>query len=168
MLRSKLGCLAGFAVLIVMTLEVFVFIKLAGLVDDYLGLAILAAAMSYAGVRLAMYHGSRLGLDLMSGNIGNRMVALIGAVLLAIPGFAHGIIGILLQIPILQRLLAKPAAALAMSMIRNTMGKMSGSAMGAGNPFGAFGGFQLKGGPKIPPGPVKTYDTTAEKVDDRK
>lgn len=165
MLPRKFLMLFLLLALVVVAGEIWVFIQLARAFDgEYLGLAILAALMSYAGVRLSMYHSRRLAIDLMSGRIGNRMVGLAGAVLLAVPGFAHGIVGLLLQIPVLQRAFAKPASTLAMSMLRNAMGGgFSGGMPGGVNPFEMMGGFMQKGS-----GPVKTIDTTAERVDEKK
>ncbi len=168
----KLGCLGVLLAIGVLAGELWVFLEIGRRVDDYVLIGILAFAMSYAGVRLTIFHATRLPLEMMTGNIGGRFVALIGGVLLAFPGLCTGVIGLLLQIPLVQRLFARPAGTIATGLVSHALR----NAMGGTNKFaGMFPGMRMKDAKPddrarfdVPPGlppkgkPPKTYDTTAE------
>jgi UPF0716 family protein affecting phage T7 exclusion len=168
--------LFSLAALLVFAGEAFVYVQLCRLVDEWLGFAILAALMMFFGVKLLIYHGKLIGADMLSGNLGRRMVALIGAVLLVFPGLVTGVIGLLLQLPFMQALFAKSASKLGAVVMRTAMSKAMGmKSFPGGNPFaGPLAGMSMFPGmkpddrisldpKKKPPKPPKTYDTTVEK-----
>ncbi len=109
-------------------------------------------------------------------NLGRRVVTLAGAVLLAIPGYATDVLGLLLILPPMPWLLGKAGAAIGMAVVRVSMKRMMGG--GGGGPFAGgmagFAGFPFPkpdGSMPFPrPGagrPGRTYDVQPERDHDR-
>jgi UPF0716 family protein affecting phage T7 exclusion len=136
--------------------------------DRILPVVLLLIATSYIGVRVAIWHGRKLPMDLLAGNAGRRLIAVAGGALLAFPGFASDALGLLLLLPPVQSLLAGLGQRIAMSLLRNIMGRMGGGGMPGGFP-GMPGGFPGGPFPGMKPDdrmfkpPHKTIDTTVEK-----
>jgi UPF0716 family protein affecting phage T7 exclusion len=182
-MKGRAGCLLLLLVLGALCVELWAVLSLARIrwVDDRFGafgLVLGIVAISYIGVRIAIYQGKRIPLEFMSGGAGRRLVGALGGVLLAFPGYLSDALGILLLLPPIQLLLAKGANTLAMAMARHAMKGMAGGGKGfpgfpgGGFPGGGFPGGPFPGGPfpgmkpddrRAFPRPTKTIDTTTEK-----
>jgi len=170
------GCLGILFVIALLALEFYVLLIAMDLMKDILGPLLVIAVMMVVGVKLAQFHAKRLPQALLSGQGGGRLIALIGALLILIPGFITDVIGLILQIPVVQRLFSKFGMVLAASLVKRAMGGGFKGFPGAGFPGGFPGaGFPggLPGGPfpgmkpdeRITtgkPGP-KTYDVQPDK-----
>ncbi len=176
------GCLFVLVLIAVMCGELYLLLDLIHRTGEPFGLLLLMAIICAVGVKLTAFHASKLPLAMMSGDIGRRMVAVIGGVLLVIPGFGTDVLGLLCQIPLIQRWFAGGAGKLGGALMRQAMQRMGGGAGGMpggpGGGFPMFPGMQPKGGFKplkpdeaarfgLPPLPPKgkkprDYDTTAE------
>jgi UPF0716 family protein affecting phage T7 exclusion len=157
-----LGCLFGLLILGALSVELWAFLWVRAQFEDTLGPLLLLIAISYIGVRIAVAQGRKLPMDLLAGTAGRRLIGVIGGALLAFPGFASDVPGILLLLPPVQLALASFGQRLAASLLRNIMGRMMG---GGSLPKGGFPGGLFPG---MKPDerfrkPVKTIDTTIEK-----
>ncbi len=185
-----MGCFSMVVLLAVLTGEAFVYAWLARAMDnEWLGAAIAMILLSVAGYRLLRWRGRRMAVTMMGGDPGRAFVHMFGALLIVIPGFATGAIGLLLQLPPVGKLFAGVARKAMMRMAKAAAGKMGqglglgglgggpfGPMAGGGSPF-AGGGSPFAGGgvPGFPFGAGglkpddgrrfkgKTIDTTAEK-----
>lgn len=159
-----LGCLGLLLVFGALCVELWGFLVVREWMDDTLGPILLVIAISYIGARIAIAHGRQLPLDLLAGKAGRRLVGVIGGALLAFPGFISDIPGLLFLLPPVQIALGGLGQRIAMSLLRNAMGKMM---PGGGFP-GGMGGFPGGPFPGMQPDerfrkPTKTIDTTVEK-----
>lgn len=154
-----LGCLVGLLMLGAFSVELWVFLIVRERFDDTLGPLLLLIATTYIGVRVAIWHGRKLPLEMLAGHGGRRLVGVLGGALLAFPGFASDGLGLLLLLPPVQTVLASFGQRLAASLLRNVMGRMMGK---GGLPGGMFPG--IKPDERFRK-PTKTIDTTAEKAD---
>lgn len=169
-----LGCIGFLLFVLLLCVEFYVLLVVMGWVKDILGPILVLVALMVVGVKLAQFHAKRLPLDLMSGKGGGRLIALIGALLIAVPGFITDVIGLLLQLPVVQRLFSKLGMALAASVVKRAMGGgFKGFPGGAGFPGGFPPGAGFPGGPfpgmkpddRITTGKSgpKTYDVQPDK-----
>jgi UPF0716 family protein affecting phage T7 exclusion len=163
-MNRGLGCLMLLLVLGAFAGELWVFLVVRERVDDTLGPLLVIIATSYIGVRVAIWHGQKLPLDLLAGTAGRRLIAVLGGVLLAFPGLVSDVLGLLLLLPPLQSVLAGFGQRLASSLMRNIMSRMGGGSFPGGMP----GGFPGGPFPGMKPDdrftkPTKTIDTTLEK-----
>jgi UPF0716 family protein affecting phage T7 exclusion len=166
----RLGCLLLVVLLSLVLGEIWLALKIAWRFEDnYLAVILLLAGMTWLGIKLAAFHARKLMADLFTGDVGSRMVAVIGALLLVFPGFATGALGLLLQIPLIRKPFAKFGALAAVLLMKRGLGGKGGMPGGLGG-FSMFaGGFgnlrpdDSAGFPK----PTRTVDTTAERVDRR-
>ncbi|MBA3699940.1 MAG: FxsA family protein [Planctomycetes bacterium] len=168
----RFGCLGILLVIALLTLEFYVLLIAMDLMKDILAPLLIMAVMTVIGVKLAQFHAKRLPQALLSGQGGGRLIALIGALLILIPGFITDVIGLILQIPLVQRLFSKVGMVLAASLVKRAMGGGFKGFPGGGFPGAGFPG-GMPGGP-FPgmkpdehittgkPGP-KTYDVKPDK-----
>jgi UPF0716 family protein affecting phage T7 exclusion len=119
--------------------------------------------------------GSLLG---QNADAGRLMVSMVAGILLIVPGFFLDVVGLLLLLPPLQAGFGKLGQRIAMSLVRQQMGKMFAGGMPGGGMPGGFSGGGFPGGAfpgMIPRGPLmpdarlgrggKVVDVTAERVD---
>jgi UPF0716 family protein affecting phage T7 exclusion len=100
--------------------------------------------MLVIGVKLAKAHLPLIMAGLLTGTAGRHLIAVIGAILLAIPGLLSDVFGLLLLFPPVQILLGKLGTKLVSSISRFAMQRAMG---GAGGPFaGGFPGGGFPGG----------------------
>jgi UPF0716 family protein affecting phage T7 exclusion len=172
----KFGCLSILLVIAFLCLEVWVVQLVILRVHDVLGPILLVVATSIVGVKILQYQLKRLPQAIVGGNLGRRLVGVIGAVFIIVPGFISDALGLLLLLPPVQALLAGVGTVIGASLAKRTMGRMFGGGMfppgGAPGGFPGFpGGFPQGGFPALKPddqlpfgrpGP-KTYDVKPEK-----
>ncbi len=176
----SLGCLVLLGVIGFFCAEVYVFLlvveqtKRIWGTPDLLAPLLAVIATSWIGVRVAMYHGSKLPIEMLSGKAGQRMVAVLGGVALAFPGFVSDAIGLTLLLPPVQGLFAKSAGVLAGALARQAMSRAMGGKgfpgfPGGGMPGGPFPGMKPDDRRFFPKATkaTKTIDTTVEKDDDK-
>jgi UPF0716 family protein affecting phage T7 exclusion len=183
---KALGCLGILALLTWLALESLLYIQTARFLNERFGSVIgtggwwlpmlwIIAAVPL-GASMAKRHASQVMLGLLNGTAGRHVVGVIGGVLIALPGLASEIPGLLLLVPPIQKGLGALGNKIVASIVKRTMGGMMGGFGGKAAPggfpfpFGAAG----KGNPF--PGMTpradeaipfrkggKTYDTVAEK-----
>ncbi len=177
------GCFLVLGLIAALCGELYLFLVLWHRTEEPFGLLLLMAVICVVGVKLTAYHASKLPVALMSGDLGRRMVAVIGGVLLVIPGFGTDVLGLLCQIPLVQRWFAGGAGKLGSALMNQAMQRMGGAGKAGfpgapGGGFPMFPGMQAKGGftplkpdeaarfglPPLPPKGKKPrdYDTTSE------
>jgi UPF0716 family protein affecting phage T7 exclusion len=169
---GKAGCLFGLLILGALSVELWAWLCVAQRLDDYLVPILLVVASSILGIKLAIHHAKQLPLEFLSGKAGRRLVAIIGAALLAFPGFLSDVLALPLLLPPVQTLLSRWGQVIAGALLRQVMSRMaSGGRPGAGG-FAGFPGFP---GGSFPGGPFpgmqpdqriargKIIDTTVEK-----
>ncbi|HYE04993.1 MAG TPA: FxsA family protein [Planctomycetota bacterium] len=175
------GCLFVLVLIAVMCGELYLLLDLIQRTGEPFGLLLLMAVICVVGVKLTAFHAAKLPMAMMSGDLGRRMVAVIGGVLLVIPGFGTDVLGLLCQIPLVQRWFAGTGSRLGGALMRQAMERMGGGKFPGGGPGGGmpmFPGMQAKGGftplkpdeaakfglPPLPPKGKKPrdYDTTSE------
>jgi UPF0716 family protein affecting phage T7 exclusion len=107
-------------------------------------LLVWAVLMVVIGVKLAKAHLPQIMAGLLTGTAGRHLIAVIGAVLLAIPGLLSDVFGLVLLFPPVQILLGKLGTKLVSSISRFAMQRVMG---GKGGPFaGGFPGGGFPGG----------------------
>ncbi|HEX3133051.1 MAG TPA: FxsA family protein [Planctomycetota bacterium] len=148
----SLGCLGLLLFIALLCVEFYVLLVVMGWMKDVLGPLLIMAAMTVVGVKLAQFHAKRLPLALMSGQGGGRLIGLIGAVLIIVPGFITDILGLLLQLPLVQKLFSKVGMVLAASLVKRAMGGGFGKGFSGAFPGGGFPGAGFPGG--FPDGPI--------------
>jgi len=175
--KAKIGCLLALVIIGALSLELYVLLSLFGvrwIRDDVgaFGLILGLFVGGYLGVRVAMYHGTRIMPEFLTGGAGKRLVGLVGGVLLVFPGYLSDAAGLLLLLPPVQVLFSRFANLAVAAIARNAMQGMMG---GKGFPGGGFPGFPggFPGGGPFPgmkpddrgtfPRPTKTIDTTVDK-----
>ena len=144
---SKLGVWLFLGAVIAWTvLEIWVVVVLADVFREPLGVILTAFILSFIGYKLVRRQASGLPLAMMDGSIGRRVVGLLGAILLTLPGYVSGLIGIILLLPPVQVVFANVAGTIFQTMAKRTMEHM---AKGGGFPGGGFarGGFPGAGFP---------------------
>ena len=183
-----LGCLALLALVAWIGVELIVFYEATVWMNRHWESAIgsggwiicvvWTVAALVVGIKLGKWHAARIMGGLLNGTAGRHVLGLIGAALLAIPGLISDVFGVLLLLPVVQRLFSKVGAAVVAAVVKRTMGKMMGGGGMAG--FGGMGGMQFPGGgfpggpfpgmkPMTPddrarfPKPAKTIDVAPEK-----
>ncbi|TVR42887.1 MAG: FxsA family protein [Planctomycetota bacterium] len=190
-MMKGLGCLFLLLVLAVIVGEVLLIIYLGGPADPiggHLTLIILAVAATIIGIKLVRWRGKQIPQAMLTGRIGRAATGLIGAVLLIFPGLATGLVGLLMQLPPVQALLAGLMQKIFLVFTATAMKRMGGmGGMGGGFPGAGPGAgmtpaqmAQLQkmmggmaagmppqgGGPAIGKGkgkrPPKTYDVKPE------
>lgn len=143
-----LGCLGVLLFLGLLTVEFYGLLLVIGwLKNDIFAALLIMAGMTIVGVKLAQFHARRLPQALLSGQGGGRLIALIGALLIAVPGFLTDVIGLILQVPLVQRMFSKVGMALAASLVKRAMGGGLGKGFPGGFPGGGFPGGAFPGGP---------------------
>jgi UPF0716 protein FxsA len=170
----RFGCLGILLFLGLLTVEFYGLLVVIGwLKNDIFAALLIMAGMTVVGVKLAQFHAKRLPQALLSGQGGGRLIALIGALLIVVPGFITDVIGLILQVPLVQRMFSKLGMALAASLVKRAMGGGLGKGFPGAFPGGGFPGGAFPGGPfpgmkpddRITtgkPGP-KTYDVQPDK-----
>lgn len=180
----RFGCLGILLFIGLLTVEFYgVLVVIGWLKNDIFATLLILAVMTVVGVKLAQFHARRLPQALLSGQGGGRLIALIGALLIVVPGFITDVIGLILQIPLVQRMFSRFGMMLAASLVKRAMGGGFKGFPGAGFPGGGFppGGFPPGGFPggAFPGGPFpgmkpderitngkagpKTYDVQSDK-----
>jgi UPF0716 family protein affecting phage T7 exclusion len=145
------GCLGVLLFIGLLTVEFYGLLLVIGwLKNDIFAALLIMAGMTVVGVKLAQFHAKRLPQALLSGQGGGRLIALIGALLIVVPGFFTDVIGLILQIPPVQKLFSKVGMMLAASLLKRAMGGGFKGFPGAGFPGGGFPGGFPPGG--FPPG----------------
>ena len=145
-----LGCLGLLLIIFLLCVEFYgVLVVIGWLKNDIFAVVMILIAMTVVGIKLAQFHAKRLPMALMSGQGGGRLIALIGALLIVVPGFITDVIGLTLQIPFVQRLFSKIGMTLAASLVKRAMGGGFGKGFPGGFPGGGFpgGGFPGAGFP---------------------
>ena len=156
----RFGCLAVLFVLALLSVELYVLWKVRGwMKEDDFALFLIVAALMFVGVKIVQFHLKRLGPAFVTGQIGGRIIGLIGGLLVAIPGFITSVIGLLLQIPLVQKMFSRIGMMLAASIMKRALGGGFGKSFSGGFPGGGFpGGFPGGGFPggfpgnALPPG----------------
>ena len=142
---GKVGCLLILLVLGLLSVELWFMLALAEWIGpprnpEYLGSILGVVVLSVIGIQLARHRSRRLPQAMMAGAPGPAFVALLGAALIALPGYLSSAIGLLLQLPPLQRAFGRVAAAMLMRNLQKMAGRMGGM------PGGMPGGFPGMGG----------------------
>ena len=174
----RFGCLGILLVIALLALEFYGLLVVIGwLKNDIFAALLIMAVMTVVGVKLAQFHARRLPQALLSGQGGGRLIALIGALLIVMPGFISDVIGLILQVPLVQRMFSKVGMMLAASLVKRAMGGgfkgFPGGGFPGGLPPGGFPPGAFPGGlfPGMKPderitngkaGP-KTYDVQPDK-----
>lgn len=149
----RFGCLGILLFLALLTVEFYGLLVVIGwLKNDIFAALLIMAGMTVVGVKLAQFHAKRLPQALLSGQGGGRLIALIGALLIVVPGFITDVIGLILQVPLVQRMFSKLGMALAASLVKRAMGGGLGKGFPGGFPGGGFPGGGFPGG-AFPGGP---------------
>lgn len=138
-MANRLGCVFVLLVIAALTVEVYVMLVVSDATNEPFGTLLAVLVMMFAGWRLLRWHAARLPQGMMDGTLGRRAVGLFGAVLLAFPGFVSSGVGLLLQLPPLQRLFAGVAGRTVQRLSRRAAEQMA--ARGGGHPGGMPGGF---------------------------
>lgn len=166
----RFGCLGILLFIALLTLEFYgVLVVIGWLKNDIFATIMILAVMTVVGVKLAQFHARRLPQALLSGQGGGRLIALIGALLIVVPGFITDVIGLILQIPFVQRLFSKVGMVLAASLVKRAMGGGLGKGFPGGFPGGGFPGGPFPGmkpDDRITTGKSggpKTYDVKPDK-----
>ncbi|GDY11491.1 hypothetical protein LBMAG53_03680 [Planctomycetota bacterium] len=176
----SLGCLGFLLVLALGALEIWGFLLVVGWLNlifhsgGWLEAVLLQVAMIALGIWLVRRHAAALGPALAasltgkdSGAAGRRMVGLVGAILLIVPGFFSDVLGLLFQIGFVQGALSRIGQLLAIAAARQALAKMGGGAFPGAGPFP---GMQPRSGfPGMQPDDrvvrrPRILDTTAEPV----
>lgn len=169
----KFGCLSILLVIAFLCIELYVLLEVIQRVGDVLGPILLVIVTSVIGVKVLQYQLKHLPQAFVSGQIGRRLVGVIGAILLIVPGFVSDVVGLLFLLPPVQGLFAGLGAVVGASVAKRAMGRMFGG--GAFPPGGFPGGFPSGGFPGGFPGlkpddqlpfgrpTTKTYDVKPEK-----
>lgn len=175
-MRRGAGCLAPLLLIGLLALELWLVLEVGELIDEPLGAILLALGTSIAGWYLLRWRLRRLTVAAMAGRGSAAMIGAVGAILVVFPGFATGALGLLLQLPPLQTLVARAAGPLLQRQLRQAAQRMQG-AEGRGFPGGGFpgglGGMDGMGGMGgRPPDDRRAFprageaiDTTAERVE---
>ena len=155
----RFGCLAVLFVLALLSVELYVLLLVMGWMKDVLGPILIVCALIFVGVKIVQFHLKRLGPSFVTGQIGGRIIGLIGGLLVAVPGFITSVIGLLLQIPLVQKMFSRIGMVLAASIMKRALGGGFGKSFSGGFPGGGFpGGFPGGGFPggfpgnALPPG----------------
>jgi UPF0716 protein FxsA len=169
----SLGCLGVLLVIGLLAVELYALLVIIHAVGDVLGPVLGVVALSVLGFKVLGHHAKKLPEAFMTGKPGGRLVGVFGGILLVLPGYITGVLGLLLQIPLLQRLFSRFGQSAAAAIAKRTLGaRFPGMGGFPGMPPGGFPGMPpgLGGFPGMKPddrrgfGPSgKTYDTTAEK-----
>ncbi len=145
---KKLGCLFFIVILAVLAVEGWVLTLVAdwwrpGADSEYFGAILVLIGLSIFGVTLVRKKAASIMPSVMAGDFGGAAVGLLGGILIIIPGFITGAIGLLAQLPPVQKMFAKTAGTIMGAVIRQMVGRMGGQmpGMGAGMPGGFPGGF---------------------------
>lgn len=144
----RLGCLGILLFIALMCVEFYALLVVMGWMKDILGPLLIMAVVTVVGVKLAQFHAKRLPVALMSGPVqgGSRLIGLVGAILIIVPGFITDIIGLILQIPVVQRMFSRVGTVLAASLVKRAMGGGFGKGFPGGFPAGGFPGGGFPGG----------------------
>ena len=174
----RFGCLAVLFVIALLSVEFYVLLLVMDWMKDILGPIIILIVLSVIGVKIMQFHLKRLGPSFVTGQIGGRIIGLIGGLLVVIPGFITTIIGLLMQIPLVQKMFSRIGMMLAASIMKRALGGGFGKSFSGGFPGGGFpggalppGGFPgLKPDERLPLGKPtlgkskpKTYDVQPDK-----
>jgi UPF0716 family protein affecting phage T7 exclusion len=174
----RFGCLAVLFVIALLSVEFYVLLLVMEWMKDILGPIIILIVLSVIGVKIMQFHLKRLGPSFVTGQIGGRIIGLIGGLLVVIPGFITTIIGLLMQIPLVQKMFSRIGMMLAASIMKRALGGGFGKSFSGGFPGGGFpggalppGGFPgLKPDERLPLGKPtlgkskpKTYDVQPDK-----
>lgn len=152
----RFGCLAILLVIALLSVELYVLLLVMDGMKDVLGPLLIICALIVVGVKIVQFHLKRLGPAFVTGQIGGRIIGLIGGILVAVPGFITSVIGLLLQIPPVQKMFSRIGMMLAASIMKRALGGGFGKSFSGGFPGGGFpfpggfpGGFP---GNALPPG----------------
>lgn len=140
----KFGCLAILLVIAALSVELWVLLLVIGWSKDPFASIVCVIITSVLGAVLIRRHVAGLPKSMIDGTIGRRLIGILGGILLAFPGFASDVPGLLFSLPPVQMLLGRLGAAIAASVAKRTV---HGMFRGMG---GGVGGGAMPGG--IPPG----------------
>lgn len=186
---GKIGCLLFLVVAGLLSVELWFALQLAEWVSpgnpEYLGSVLGVVVLTVIGIQLVRFRSRQFPVAMMAGAPGPAVVGIMGAALIALPGYLSGAVGVLLQLPVLQRAFGRFAAAMLTKRMQKMAGQMGGMPPGGfpggmgGMPPGGFpggfpGGMPPGGFPGAPGGlrpdamtrKGKVIDTTAERVDE--
>jgi len=181
----KVGCLVWLVLIGVLSLETWLVLDLIQRFDDHPGEILIGLfGLSVIGYFLLRWRWKDMQRAVLEGRPGRAMAAIVGAVLVVLPGFGTGVLGLLMQLLPVQKLFAG-----LMAKLMRVLATRALKQMGAGGK-GPFGGGGFPGG-GMPPGGFKgglggmsgmkpdqrvggkekekkgkTYDVEAEQVDD--
>ena len=156
------------AIIAWIALEIWAYIRIARLMNDFLWPIIIQVVISIIGFNRVKAHIGMIKAQapdkesfqtgmfaaFMANRAGAHVVGIIGGVLMIIPGFITDVIGLLLVLPGLNRLAGKLGNLIIGAVVRASLAKMAGGGFpGAGFP-GGFPGFPGGGGgiPGVPKG----------------
>jgi UPF0716 family protein affecting phage T7 exclusion len=148
----RFGCLGILLVIALLCVEFYVLLLVMEWTKDIFGPILAMIVLSIIGVKLMQSNARRLPQDFITGQVGPRLIGLIGAILVIIPGFVTGVIGLLFQLPPLQRLLGRFGNAIGASLAKRAMSGALGKRFGGGFPGGGMSGMFPGGLPKGFPG----------------
>src|SRR5258708_4556294 len=100
----SLGCLGVLLLIGLLSVELYVLLVVIHAVHDVLGPVVAVIALTVFGFKVLGHHARKLPEAFMSGKPGARLVGVFGGILLVLPGFITGALGLFLQIPVIQRL----------------------------------------------------------------
>jgi len=172
---GKLGCLAGLLLVVLIAIESVVYYyaaqmpRLWGGLPDYFVPILVMIATTVVGVILVRRTIAQISLAFMSGKAGVLVIRAVAGVLLALPGLASDVVGLILLIPGVAFLFGSLGNKIVASLMKHFLGKMMGG--------GAAGGFTFPGMPGGKPGAFpglqpdqrfarktgKTYDVKPDK-----
>ena len=169
----RFGCLAVLFVIALLSVEFYVLLLVMDWMKDILGPIIILIVLSVVGVKIMQFHLKRLGPSFVTGQIGGRVIGLIGGLLVVIPGFITTVIGLLMQIPLVQKTFSRIGMMLAASIMKRALSGGFGKSFSGGFPGGALppGGFPglipderlPLGKPTLGKSKPKTYDVQPDK-----
>jgi UPF0716 family protein affecting phage T7 exclusion len=108
--------------------ELWAFLTLVELFDrEYFGTLLLLVVLSAVGVGLLRWRMRGLLQATLGGaNFGTQAVAILGCILLIVPGFITGLIGLLVQLPFIGRLFGRFAGVIVAAGLRQYAARMGG------------------------------------------
>ncbi len=150
----RFGCLGILLVIALLCVEFYVLLVVMDLMKDILAPILILIVLSVVGVKVMQFHIKRLAPSFVTGQVGARLIGVLGGLLLVVPGFITSVIGLLLQLPPIQRLFSRFGMILAASLAKRAMSGALGKNFPGGFPGGGFplGGFPGFPGGAFPPG----------------
>jgi UPF0716 family protein affecting phage T7 exclusion len=166
---ARIGCLVFLLAIGLLAVELYVYLVLAHWlhlhvesINGYLEPVVLMIVDGVIGVRVIQRSLAQVPFAMMSGKSGRLAVRALGGALLVFPGLATDVVGWLLILPGFNHLFGRLGDKIVAALMRQGLQRMFSG--GKAPPGFAFPGMQpderVRGAPK-------TYDTTAEKADEK-